>query len=421
MPGAGTGDPRAGDAVPSRRLLGVDATRGLALLGMMAVHVLPGLDPDGSVSTPHLIAGGRSAATFAVLAGVGLALATGGVRPLSGPSSGRARAAAAAGIAARAAVIGVIGLLIGPFDSGVAVILAYYALLFLFAIPLLGLRPRALVVLATAAALLVPPLSHLLRPSLPAPERANPSLPAVLADLPSWVATLLVTGYYPVLAWTAYLCAGLAVGRLRLRSTRVAAGLLTVGGGLAAGAVGLSALLLGPLGGRAALEVASPSVHGLALDVALSSTQYGTTPTTSWWWLAVDAPHASTPLDLVHTIGVALALLGAMLLLGRLVAARVVPIGGVLIGAALQVLAAVGSMTLTLYTAHVLLLASGVLPEDSGTSYRLQVLAVLVLAPLWRRGGRRGPLEALAAALAERARRSVAAAPEGPSQAVVPG
>ena len=46
----------------------------------------------------------------------------------------------------------------------------------------------------------------------------------------------------------------------------------------------------------------------------------GVTPTTSWWWLAVALPHSSTPFDLARTIGTSLAVLGAMLLLDRLVA-----------------------------------------------------------------------------------------------------
>jgi hypothetical protein len=57
---------------------------------------------------------------------------------------GRARTAAAAGIVVRALLIGTIGLLLGYATdvSEIAVILPYYAVLFLLAIPLLGLRPR---------------------------------------------------------------------------------------------------------------------------------------------------------------------------------------------------------------------------------------------------------------------------------------
>ena len=95
------------------RLIGVDAARALALIGMMSVHLLPGTDPDGSASTAYLISSGRASALFAVLAGVGLALANGATTP----PTGKSRLAAAAGIFGRAAVLGLIGLFLGDLDS----------------------------------------------------------------------------------------------------------------------------------------------------------------------------------------------------------------------------------------------------------------------------------------------------------------
>lgn len=375
---------------PAVRLAGVDAARGIALLGMMAVHVLPLVDADGSATGSYLIAGGRSAALFAVLAGVGLALASGGTRP----PRGRAWAAAALGTLVRAALIGAVGLVVGMADSGIAVILVYYAALFVLAIPLLPLGPRILAPLAAALAIGVPPVSYVVRPSLDPPDRGNPTLSTLLDDPVGTLETLLITGYYPVLAWTAYLCAGLAVGRLHLRSTVTAWWLVGVGVGLAVGSSVASALLLGPFGG--ADELRATVRPGTDLGQLLDSSFYGNTPTTSWWWLAVDTPHSTTPFDLLHTIGTSLAVLGAMLLLARVAAPVLTP------------LAAAGSMTLTLYSAHVLLLATPFLPPDPTRSYVLQAVAVLVIATLWRSTGRRGPLEALVAAAAGRARRAVA-------------
>jgi hypothetical protein len=168
-----------------------------------------------------------------------------------------------------------------------------------------------------------------------------------------------------------------------------------VGSALAVGAVAASAVLLGPLGGRAALAT------GLGVTPAALTRQtaagffYGTTPPGSWWWLAVDNPHSGTTLDLVHTTGVALALLGAMLLLTRVVRPLLVP------------LAAAGGMTLTLYSAHVLLLGSGWLPPEPTTSYLLQVVVFLAGATAWRMVVGRGPLEAVIAAVANPVRRAV--------------
>ena len=91
----------------------------------------------------------------------------------------------------------------------------------------------------------------------------------------------------------------MAVGRLDLRRVRVAAGLLAGGAALARWPRAASALLLGPGGGAAALGAER-----------WRERRYGTTPTDSWWWLAVDAPHSGTPFDLAHTTGTALAVLG---------------------------------------------------------------------------------------------------------------
>ena len=390
------------DARSSRRLVGVDATRGIALLGMMAVHVLPATDGDGSASTAYLLASGRSAATFAVLAGVGLALATGrpaGAAEVAAAASRPPRAAAAASVAARALAIGALGLAVGYADSGVAVILAYYALLFVLAIPLLGLRPSALVLTAAAVALVVPVVGHLLRAVLPRAGGANPTFSSLVEDPAGLLLELGLTGYYPALAWVAYLATGLAVGRLDLRSPRVAAGLLAGGLGLAVAAPLTSAALLDRLGGRRELLAATPGLDPGELDAALSTSLYGAPPTTTWWWLTVAAPHSSTPLDLAHTTGTALALLGAVLLLARIAAP------------ALRALAAAGSMTLTLYCVHVLLLASPVLPRDPEESYALQAGAALLLAVLWRRSFARGPVEALVAVLARAAARVALRAP----------
>lgn len=377
-----------------RRLVGVDATRGLALLGMMAVHVLPAVGTDGGATVAHAIAGGRSAATFAVLAGVGLALLTGGTNP----DRGRPWAAASAGLVVRALCIGAVGLLLGSVDSGVAVILAYYAALFILAIPLLPLRAGPLFALGLTVACLAPVLSHLLRDDARLPFAGrNPTFDRLLDGPGDLVPALLLTGYYPVLAWTAYLCAGLAAGRLQLRERRTAAWLFGGGVALAVAASTASWLLLGPLGGHD--KIAATLSDPASLDTSLELGLYGNTPPTTWWWLAVVAPHSSTPLDLLHTIGVALGLLGAMLLLasaGRSARALLAP------------LAAAGSMTLSLYSVHVLLLASGALPADRETSYGVQVVAALVVAWLWRRFLGRGPLERVVAHLATPVRRAVA-------------
>jgi len=175
--------------------------------------------------------------------------------------------------------------------------------------------------------------------------------------------------------------------------------LLAVGAAVALGASVLSELLLGPVGGLDRLAEVAGSAGGAAgLEVALENGKGGNVATDSWWRLVVDSPHSSTPLDLLHTTGFAVAALGALLLVSR------IRVGGWL----LVPLAAAGSMTLSLYTAHVWLLSTEWLPEDPMTSYRHQVLAALVVAVAWRAIFARGPIEALVASLAGRASRAAA-------------
>jgi hypothetical protein len=334
---------------------------------MFAVHLLPATDPDGTPTWAEEIARGRSSAAFALLAGVALSLAHGGHLPLRGA----AWAGASAGLLVRCLLIGLLGLLLGGLGSGLAIILVYYALLFTLAAPLLALRTRALALLAVVVAVVVPVLSHVVRADLPLKRGSSP----VLADLGQPVVLLrelALTGYYPVLAWVAYLAAGMAVGRLELGDTRVALRLAVGGIALAVGAHLLAAQLT-------ALAAAQRALPPEATELSSS----GTTPPTTAWWLVTAEPHSATPLDLAATIGSALGVLGVMLLL----APR--------LGQALLPLAFLGSMTLTLYTMHVLAVADEVGPGDPEQLWVVHVVVALLIATAWRLTHARGPLEQL--------------------------
>jgi Heparan-alpha-glucosaminide N-acetyltransferase, catalytic len=356
------------------RIAGVDAARAVALVGMFATHLIP-LSDGGRETLTGMTAAGRASALFAVLAGVGVALSTGGPTPPAGP---REHAAAAAGVAVRGGLVGLVGLLLGGLDPAVAVILAYYGLLFVLATPLLRL-------LAGLVCVITPVVSHILRLDLPEGPGEQPGI-AALASPGELLVTLGLTGYYPVLTWLTYLFAGMAIGRLDLRRAGVAAGLLAGGAVLAVGAAVTSALLVG----RGPLD-----------PDALAEQRYGTTPTDTWWWLAVDVPHSGTPFDLAGTTGSALAVLGAMLLIGRWAP----PL--------LWLPAAMGAFPLTAYTLHVLAVEG--VDAIGPRVWLVHVLVVAVLGTLLRLAGRRGPLEALLAVASRAARRTVVSRPAGGS------
>lgn len=396
MTGTSTRAAQTGRLLGPRRLLGVDVARGFALIGMMSVHIISALDADGGVSWAYRISSGRASALFAVLAGLSLVLAT------RAPAGERLEPGARRGVLARSALLAGVGLFLGTLGSGVAVILVHYAVLFAIGTLFMGLGARALMVTGAAWLLLTPVAGHLLRPILPPGPGASPSLVS-LAQPVELVTTVMVTGYYPVLQWTGYLLVGMALGRLPLRRTATGIWLLTGGTLLAGGTKLLSALLLGPAGGFERLTVPPSSVlAGRDLATVLQTGTYGTTPSTSWWWLAVSAPHSGAPLDLLHTTGTALAVIGGCLLLAAALHGRwrwlVLPV------------AAAGSMTLTLYTLHVAALAAvrsaDANPEVSSPTvfWAVNAIFALVLASAWQFTGRRGPLEAVAADMSAAAR-----------------
>jgi uncharacterized membrane protein YeiB len=344
---------------------------------MVAIHVLPGAREDGSPTLTDLVASGRSAALFAVLAGVGLALAFG--RRPNVPRS-------AATVLVRSLLIGAVGLALGMLESGVAVILAYYAMFFVLVLPWLRAGPRVLLPSAVGVALTVPFFSFAVRDGLPPRDTASPVF-ADLADPGQLASELLLTGYYPALAWLAYLLLGLGVGRLALQERRVAVRVAAAGAAGALAATGLSYLLLGPVGGYDRLAEVVTLDDGTTVEQLVDAGRFGNVPTTSIWWLATDAPHTSTPLDLLATGGTAMLVLGLALLVTGRAASLLSP------------LAAAGSMPLTLYSAHVLLLGT-VETADPVRFYVAQIVAALVAATLWRRFVGRGPMEAVIAAVA---------------------
>jgi hypothetical protein len=291
----------------------------------------------------------------------------------------------------------VIGLILGAPESGVAVILVYYALLFIVAIPFLGLGPAILIPLAFGWAMVSPVLSHVIRAGMSDEPRSVPEFGS-LADPATLLTELTVTGYYPVLQWTAYMLLGLGLGRLDLRSVRTCVGLFVGGASLAVAAKLVSWLLL-EAGGLEQLRAAGAGDAPIArfpLETALQGGAYGTTPTTTWWWLAVSAPHSATTFDLMHTMGVATGVLGLMLLIATKARALLRPI------------ASIGGMTLTLYTLHVLLLSSS-LPRTTSDAYLWHVVVALAVAVPWRTFVGRGPLEAVAHSASTNVREAVLA------------
>lgn len=377
--------------VATGRYTAVDVTRGIAVLGMMAVHVFGTFNRDGSATVASIIAAGRSATTFAFVAGISLAFLSGGRTVLAGRRYG----AAAAGVAVRGALIGLIGLLLAYLGAA-DVILSSYGLIFLLALPLLACRARTVAAVAVAIAFLGPVLLVATAQwGLDYPRSPDDPTVSMFLTHPVAVLTLLLfTGAYPAVIYLAYLCAGLAVGRLDLASRQVAAWLL--GGGLCLAVTSrlISRLVLYTGGGLGELT-ADVSAHrlGRATQRVLWETSQGDT----WWYLAVPAPHSHSTVDVLHTLGSAMAVLGLAMLVVRL------PTAARLLGP----VADVGSMPLTIYSVHLFVLATGLWEGKPWVLFVVMATAALIFAVLWRRAFGSGPAERWVASVSGSARRRV--------------
>lgn len=331
----------------STRLVGVDVSRGLAILGMFVAHLA--LPFDGS-----WLADGRPSALFALLAGTGLGFMT--ARAWAGGRIDPVALAVQRGrILRRAAVLYVLGLGLMLLGTPVVVILGSYAVMFALMIAFLRARPAALLGWAGLIVIIAPPVVAALRLWVNGePEAAYG--PPVLFEM--------ATGYYPALSWIAYLLVGLAIARLELGRLRVQALLLGAGVLTAAAGYGLGAWAEEALG-----ESAS------AFASALVSPQ----------------PHTDSAPELIGNAGFAVALIALSLLTTRVAAARFV----------LYPVAATGRLSLTVYSAHIVYIA--VLGEDAvwyptSQAPLLWLVAVtLVASSLWTAMLGQGPLERLVA------------------------
>lgn len=335
--------------VPASRVPGLDLARFLALIGMMATHLWIGFGVGGG-ETPVFVdaISGKAAALFAVLAGAGIALTTN--RALA---EGRVSAARLA-VFGRGLALVVIGLTLGLAPGIILVILVYYGLTFWLAVPVLRWHSGVLLAVAGVWAFVWPILSALLRgPEVDRLEVGSASW-FDLADPVVFLRGVFVSGAYPALTWIVYVMVGIVVGRLviaaRDTGTVRALGirLAAIGTMVSAGVFATAMLIAGPLGGLAAYAADTGTSSGIARDDYFVSS-YGVPTDDSWWLLASPAPHSGSFPDLAITAGLAVAVIGALLVVGQTLGR----VGERVLGPVL----AAGGAPLTVYTLHVIVAA----------------------------------------------------------------
>ncbi|HCS62330.1 MAG TPA: hypothetical protein DIW46_13205 [Microbacterium sp.] len=399
--------------------MGLDVARALALLGMIGAHVgtteeLVLLDPTTWGALVH----GRSSILFAVLAGVSIALMTGRDTVPTPERMPQIRLS----LLGRGAAIFIIGLLLEMLNTPIAVILTVYGILYLIAIPFLRWSPQWLLIAAAVLAVAGPPLLSLVQSLLLMPM--GPGLDLVLF------------GTYPVTVWMAFIFAGMALGRLRPERIRTAVVCLIVGVVLSIVGYGIGALAGGTSESDDSFSSSSSSstsysddgVYGVAPDEIdltgalcdkysdgyiscypkvdstaedLDDTGYDTM---GGWESYAESLESMPPLESMLTAlttaeahsggtaeilgsgGFALVIIALCLLLSRPVRWLLLPF------------AALGSMPLTAYSAHIVALF--VLAGPGGflsgnDTWLVMSVALMASCTLWALFFGRGPLERL--------------------------
>ncbi|WP_328498602.1 DUF418 domain-containing protein [Streptomyces sp. NBC_00414] len=382
LPGPRPGTPRPPSA---GRLIGIDLARGLAVFGMYAAHVGPEPTVGGPVGFLAELARGRSSALFALLAGFSLVLITG--RPQ--PRTGRAGRQAAGRIVLRALILIVAGYALTALDTDVDVILSFYGLIFLIVLPLYRLRARTLALLATVSALLMPLALYVIQQAIYGGDWADRIVaadPLARVSDTDGLLELLFTGEYPVLTWTPFMIAGMAVARLDLGRARIRGRLALTGAGLAVLGHGGSWLALHLVPNALATVAAATDGEGAA-SAWWSDTVGYLDDDTPAAWLLVGAPHSQTTFSVLGNTGVALLVVAACVT----AAARLPRLVRLL-----RPVAAVGMIALTAYVAHILAIHVVGFEEETGPALvelLVFITAAMLLATVWTRYFRRGPLE----------------------------
>lgn len=316
---------------------------------MMAAHTWP-RTPDAG----ELLVDGRPSVLFAVVAGIALGVVTGGPQP-SMTAPGRARAR----LALRAVLLLLAGVVLWMLPSGIAIILDYYGVMFLLLLPLL-FAPRWLLAAALVALLVVAPA---LRTRVFELTGVPPTGPTLAADGGALLVDWLLSGYYPALLWLPLLLVGLLCARSGLRRPRVRGLMLGLGAAGCLAGYGAAAVL--------------PGVDAVA--------------------------HSGTTAELLGAGGLAIAVVGAALLLLDPPADARFPALRRILGTLGAPFAALGRVALTVYVGHVLVIT---LLEPFGPAGRFEAevgipllialtVAGVALGLVCDRLGRRGPLEAL--------------------------
>ncbi len=331
--------------------------RTVAFTGMLLAHYVwphrPG--EPGWLLGLDAAADGRAAPLFCVLLGLGAALL------VAGGTSDRV-------LVRRGAGLFTLGLLVWPFVGRVYLVLPQYGVL-LALVPLLRRLSSRVLLAVAGVAFVVPSVVAAVMDGHRLRAGAQPTSYGELLDVAALGRVLLWTGAYPVVGWIGFVAVGLWLGRQRLGERAVQVRLV---------AAGIVIALLQPL--MAAVHTGLGGTDHLAAAGGFATLFDGRAHSnrTAWYLLGT---------------ATAVAVIGLCLLIAT-AWRRIV----------LRPLVCLGQLALSAYLAHLLLGRLVVWDWNDGAvpSIPVQVAVTLVVlaafalvATLWRRRFRRGPVEGL--------------------------
>ncbi|WP_452598440.1 DUF418 domain-containing protein [Pontimicrobium sp. MEBiC01747] len=198
----------------NQRLIGIDVARALAIIGMIIVNFKMVFGSKGSVGLQSIVSvlDGKAAATFVVLAGIGIAFITNKALETNNTSLLKKRNLKIIKRAILLFIVGLSYLFIWPAD-----ILHFYGIYMLFTLLFIKKEPLFILKAALVIILLYPVFlicfNYETNWNFKTFEYAN------FWSIAGFIRNLFYNGFHPVMPWVAFMLIGLWFGRQDLNNT----------------------------------------------------------------------------------------------------------------------------------------------------------------------------------------------------------
>ncbi len=348
-----------------QRLNGIDVARALAVIGMILVNfkMVFGNQGEGWLKAIVTVFDGKAAATFVVLAGVGIAFATNSAIANKDTQKLKDKKK---GLLKRALLLFVIGLsyiAIWPAD-----ILHFYGIYMLISLVLLDKKPTVVFITALSMIFIYPLLMFLI--NYDSGWDFESFEYASFWGLEGFIRNLFYNGFHPVIPWTAFMLIGIWLGRQDLHDDKFVKKALLVS---------ISIFILMKLISVISINALSQGDEVVALELSQ---------------ILSTSPMPPLPIYMISGSSIAVFIISSCLLISKKFNSHFV----------IQSLTKTGQLALTFYLAHVVLgmgLVEVLSPTPFG-EFSLQFsviyallfsLCCIIFAVLWSSYFQQGPFE----------------------------